>query len=274
MRIALCQTASAGDKAANLAAALDQLDHAAMLKADVAILPECLDYLGPDEGVWLAAEAEGGPFAQAIADRAKALGLWVIGGTVRVRAEGNRVGNTMIAYDPQGCTVATYRKLHMFDLSIPGQVEFLESNTVKPGHEIVTADIAGVPSGFAICYDLRFPELFRLLAMNGAKIIWLPAAFTAFTGRDHWEVLLRARAIENQCYIVAADQIGTPMPGLALYGRSMVIDPWGTVIGCAPDRAGVTMVDIDPSAVESIRERLPSLVNRRNDVYVLSADVR
>jgi predicted amidohydrolase len=159
--------------------------------------------------------------------------------------------------------------MHMFDLSIPGQLEFMESRTAEAGNEVVTADVAGIPSGLSICYDLRFPELFRLQALAGAKILYIPAAFTALTGRDHWELLLRARAVENQCFVIAANQYGNPSGGIALYGRSMIIDPWGTVLACAPDGINVTTADLDLTAVDRVRSKVPALRNRRADVYSL-----
>jgi len=270
MRISLCQTATGADKSANLAEAIALLKTAASDGCDVAVLPECLDYLGPEDGVVDAAEVEHGPFSSAIADQARALGIWVIGGTIRVRDDSTRVSNTLIVYNPQGVRTAIYRKMHMFDVSIPGGPEYIESRMVKPGSDVVVTAIAGNPSGLSICYDLRFPELFRLQALAGAKILFIPAAFTTHTGRDHWEVLLRARAIENQCFVVAVDQFGNALPGIPLYGRSMVIDPWGTVIACAPDGTGVTTVSIDLNVVEAIRERLPALRNRRDDIYSVS----
>jgi predicted amidohydrolase len=271
MRVSVCQTSSAGDKASNLATALALLNECGRSGAQVAVLPECLDIIAPEAEMLAAAEAIDGPFAMAIAQKAAELGIWVIAGTIRVRAAAGRATNTMIVFAPDGKRMANYSKLHLFDLSIPGEVEFLESNTVQSGSEVVTTDIAGVCSGLSICYDLRFPELFRLHALAGAKILYIPSAFTAFTGRDHWEVLLRARAIENQCFVVASGQFGVPMPGMTLYGRSMIIDPWGTVLACAPDGVGIVTADLDLAAVDAVRAKLPALQNRRTDIYHLAA---
>jgi predicted amidohydrolase len=270
MRVSVCQMNSRADKAANTRVALALLDEAAAQGATVAVLPECLDYMGPDEGVIPNAEELGGPLSSALAAKAKELGIWVIGGTIRIRDGSDRVGNTLIAYDPSGARVATYAKLHMFDITIPGQVDFLESRTIRPGREVITADIAGVTTGLSICYDLRFPELFRLQALAGAKILFLPAAFTAFTGQAHWELLLRARAVENQCFVVAAGQYGEYLPGKASFGHSMIIDPWGTVLACAPDGVGVTTADLDLDQLDKVRRELPALHNRRPDIYNLS----
>jgi deaminated glutathione amidase len=148
-------------------------------------------------------------------------------------------------------------------VEIAGRVSYQESRTVAPGGETVVAAIAGVPTGLSICYDLRFPELYRRLALAGARVLVVPAAFMMHTGRDHWEVLLRARAIENQCYVVAAGQIGDHEPGRTCFGRSMIIDPWGTVIAQAPDAVGIVTADLDLERLETIRRELPSLANRR-----------
>jgi predicted amidohydrolase len=158
---------------------------------------------------------------------------------------------------------ATYRKIHLYDVEIPGRVSYLESATVAAGSDPVTVDVDGVRVGLSICYDLRFPELYRRLADAGARVLVVPAAFMLHTGRDHWEVLLRARAIENQCYVLAAAQIGDHEPGRTCYGRSMVVDPWGTVLVQAPDEVGVTVVDLDLDRLATIRAELPSLANRR-----------
>lgn len=271
MRISVCQMNSRADKGENTRVALELLDEAKRQGAEVAVLPECLDYMGPDEGVYPASEDEGGPLWTALADKARDLGIWVVGGTFRVREAGStRVGNTLVVFNPKGEATATYRKMHMFDIVIPGEVDFLESRTVKPGDDVVTTQIAGVTSGLSICFDLRFPELFRLQALAGARILFLPAAFTAFTGKDHWEVLLRARAIENTCFVVAAGQDGENMPGKASHGQSIIIDPWGNIVAQAPAGVGVITADIDLAEVDKVRRNMPSLQNRRADVYALS----
>ena len=148
-------------------------------------------------------------------------------------------------------------------MEIAGRVSYQESRTVAPGEVTVVAEVAGVPTGLSICYDLRFPELYRRLAIAGARILVVPAAFMLHTGRDHWEVLLRARAIENQCYVLAAGQIGDHEPGRTCFGRSMIVDPWGTVIAQAADTVGVTFADLDLERLETIRTEVPSLANRR-----------
>jgi predicted amidohydrolase len=274
MRVSVCQMTCRADKAENTATAMRMLGEAAAQGAEVAVLPEYFDYIGPEEGMMPNSEELGGPLSSALAARARELGIWVVGGTIRIRDGSDRLSNTMAVYDPEGRRVAVYRKIHVFDVCIPGEVEFRESRMVRPGGEVVTTDIAGVPSGLSICYDLRFPELFRLLALAGAKILYMPAAFTAFTGRDHWELLLRARAVENQCFVVAPNQFGNVVPGIPFYGRSMIIDPWGTVLACAPDGVGVVTADLDLSYLEGVRRKLPSLQNRRPDIYDLAVTAR
>ncbi len=275
MRVAACQMNSRQDKAANLAAALDLLDRAARAGADLAVLPEYLDYLGTDEGALAAAEPVPGPLVEALGARARALGIWVLAGSVHARPEGPsgaRCTNASLLLDRQGRVAARYDKLHLFDIGLAGQPSYRESATVGGGDRIVTAAIDGVLAGLSICYDLRFPELYRLQALAGARLLLVPAAFTAHTGRDHWELLLRARAVENQCFVVAAGQIGESVPGRACFGRSMVVDPWGTVLACAPDEAGVVVLaDLDLERQRRIRAELPALANRRPDVYALEA---
>jgi len=270
MRVSICQMMAGPDKQANIATAISLLEEAARQGGQVAVLPECMDYMGPEEGVFANAEEIGGPFCQALAATAAALNLWIVGGTIRIRDAGNRVSNTLIVYGPTGRREATYRKLHTFDVSLPGEFEFIESRTVRPGDEIVVAEVNGVSSGLSICYDLRFPELFRLQALAGAKILYLPSAFTMATGRDHWEVLLRARAIENQCYVIASNQYGAALPTIPLYGRSMIVDPWGIVIACIAEGQGVMTAEVDVGRVDEQRRKLPAISNRRTDIYDLS----
>jgi predicted amidohydrolase len=263
MRVAVCQLNSQDDRAANLAEARRLLEQAAAAGADFAVLPEFVDYLGRRRGE-PEPETVDGEFAAFFARAARELNLNVLAGSFRELAEdGERAHNTSLVFDRSGERVAAYRKIHLYDVEIPGRVSYHESRTIAPGEELVVADVEGVPVGLSICYDLRFPELYRALAVAGARVLVVPAAFMAHTGRDHWEVLLRARAIENQCYVVAAGQIGDHEPDRTCFGRSMVIDPWGTVVAQAPDVPGVVTADLDLDRVESVRAELPSLANRR-----------
>ncbi|EXG80373.1 carbon-nitrogen hydrolase family protein [Cryptosporangium arvum] len=263
MRVAVCQLNSRDDRAANLAEARRLLEQAAAAGADFAVLPEFVDYLGRRRGE-PEPETVDGEFAQFFSRAARELELTVLAGSFRERAEdGERAYNTSLVFDRSGRRVAAYRKIHLYDVEIPGRVSYHESKTIAPGEELVVADVEGTPVGLSICYDLRFPELYRALAVAGARVLVVPAAFMAHTGRDHWEVLLRARAIENQCYVVAAGQIGDHEPGRTCFGRSMVIDPWGTVVAQAPDVVGVVTADLDLGRLEDVRAELPSLANRR-----------
>jgi predicted amidohydrolase len=263
VRVAVCQLNSREDRSANLAVARDLLDRAAAAGADLAVLPEYVDYLGPAAGA-PKPEPVDGEFAAFFAEAARRLGIWLLAGSFHeVSAEPDRTYNTSLVFDRAGELAAVYRKIHLYDVEIPGRVSYQESRTVAPGTETTVVDMEGVRVGLSICYDLRFPELYRRLAIAGAQVLVVPAAFMMHTGRDHWEVLLRARAIENQCYVVAAGQIGDHEPGRTCFGRSMVIDPWGTVLAQAPDTIGVTVADLDLDRLATIRAELPSLANRR-----------
>jgi predicted amidohydrolase len=264
MRVAVCQLNAREDRAANLAVARDLLGRAAAEGADLAVLPEFTDYLGPAAGT-PKPESLDGEYASFFATAARDLGMWVLAGSFHEASDDpDRSHNTAPLFDRAGSLVAAYRKIHLYDVDIPGRVSYLESAFIAPGTQTVVAEVEGVRVGLSICYDLRFPELYRRLAVEGgAQVILVPAAFMLHTGKDHWEVLLRARAIENQCYVVAAGQIGDHDPGRTCYGRSMVIDPWGTVMAQAPDAVGVTVCDLDLPRLARIRAELPSLANRR-----------
>lgn len=264
MRVAVCQLNSGADQAANLAAARAALESAAAGGADLAVLPEYVDYLGTAAGL-PAPEPVDGTVGRFFADAARALGIWVVVGSFHERGpDPTHTYNTCLVFDRGGGLVATYRKIHLYDVEIPGRVSYHESRNVAPGSDLVVVDCEGVRLGLSICYDLRFPELYRrLAAVEGAQVLVVPAAFMVHTGRDHWEVLLRARAIENQCYVLAAGQIGSHDPGRTCFGRSMVVDPWGTVLAQAPDIVTVVLADVDPDRLATIRAELPSLANRR-----------
>jgi predicted amidohydrolase len=263
MRVAVCQLNARADRAENLRVARGLLERAAAGGADLAVLPEYVDYLGPAAGA-PKPEPTDGEVAAFFADTARDLGIWVHAGSFHeLGPDPERTYNTSMVFDRAGALVATYRKIHLYDVEIPGRVSYQESRTVAPGTETVVVPVDGTPVGLSICYDLRFPELYRRLAHAGATVVVVPAAFMMHTGRDHWEVLLRARAIENQCYVVAAGQIGDHEPGRVCFGRSMVVDPWGTVVAQAPDVVGVTLADLDFDRLATIRAELPSLANVR-----------
>lgn len=270
MRVAVCQMNSQENKAANIQTALALLDQAAARGVDIAVLPEYTDYMGPNEGALAAAETIPGPTSDRIAAKAREHGMWVLLGSMREIDPGSaRCANTSVLFNRDGEIVARYTKLHLYDVDLPGRVTYLESATVRPGANVVTTDIEGQTAGLAICYDMRFPELFRLQTLAGAKMLFIPAAFNLYTGRDHWEVLLRARAIENQCYVIAAGQIGKYLPNGACNGRSMIIDPWGTVLATATDTTGIAVAEMDFDFLQRVREEMPCLPNRRGDIYHL-----
>ncbi|MDP9799923.1 putative amidohydrolase [Catenuloplanes nepalensis] len=264
MRVAVCQLNAREDRAANLAVARDLLTRAADAGADLAVLPEYTDYLGPAAGA-PKPEPVDGEFGTFFADAARDLGIWIHAGSFHETGpDPDHIYNTSLVFNRAGELAATYRKIHLYDVEIPGKVSFHESRTVAAGTAPVVADVEGVGLGLSICYDLRFPELYRALADDGrAKLLVVPAAFMAHTGRDHWEILLRARAIENQCYVLAAGQIGNHEPGRTCFGRSMIIDPWGTVLAQAPDTTTIAVADLDLPRLDTIRLELPSLANRR-----------
>ncbi len=274
MRVAACQLNSKNDKEANVTAALGLLDQAASYGADLAVLPEYTEFMGDDAGALAAAETLPGPTTDRIAAKARERKMWVLLGSMRIAEPGaNQCSNTSILFNRDGRIVTTYRKLHLYDVDLPGRATYKESDTVLAGSDIVTADIEGVTAGLSVCYDVRFPELYRVMTLVGAKLLFVPAAFTLYTGRDHWELLLRARAVENQCYVIAAGQVGTYMPGKACAGRSMIIDPWGTVLATAQDGVGIAVADLDFDKLDTIREELPAITNRRPDIYSIGKAV-
>jgi predicted amidohydrolase len=268
LHVAVAQMNSGADKDANIASALELVDRAAAAGARLVTLPEVWAYLGPDEGNRPSAEPIPGPITEHLAQRAQRHGIYIHGGSILEVAGGDPgMYNTAFVIDPNGDLIAKYRKIHMFDVDLAGDESYRESATVTPGDEIVVTEIDGIPVGLATCYDLRFPELFRILVLRGAKVIVLPAAFTMTTGKDHWATLIRARAIENQVYMIATAQWGMHPPGNWCYGRSMIADPWGTVVATAADGVGVASAVIQPSRVEAVRRQVPSLSNRRPEAY-------
>jgi deaminated glutathione amidase len=267
MRVAAVQLTSTADKARNLETAERFLNAAAADGARLIVLPEMFNVLGEAEVLQEGAESLDGPTLRWTRALAQRRGIWLVAGSIMERVAGqNKLFNTSCLFDPQGELRATYRKIHLFDCDVPG-ASLHESATMMPGREIVRAEAEGVPLGLSICYDLRFPELFRILALGGVRLIVLASAFTERTGRDHWEVLVRARAIENQVFMLAANQGGASTPKLRWFGRSMIVDPWGVVLAQAPDREGYILADLDFEAQERMRAQLPSLANRRAETY-------
>ena len=266
MRVALCQMRSGEDVEENLLIAEKLVREAADGDADFAALPETFTYLGTAAGRSVAAERVPGPTTERLAAIARERGMWVLGGSV-IESDGDRLYATSVVLDRSGGLVARYRKIHLFDVDLPGQSPFRESSTFTPGDQLVTHNTDVGRIGLSICYDLRFPELYRGLMVMGAEVLFVPAQFQYETGKDHWEVLLRARAIENQCFVVAPGQWGTfgdPAKGRRSFGGSMVVDPWGRVLVRAPAEGdGVWFADLDMAELRRIRQVLPSLQHRR-----------
>jgi predicted amidohydrolase len=267
MRVAVCQMRSGEDVAANIGEAVSLLNEAADGGADLAVLPELFAYLGPTSRVHEIAEPlPGGPVAGALSDVARERSMWVLGGSLHERA-GDRIHNTAPLFDRGGELVAAYRKIHLFDVDLDGQPPFRESAVFAEGTELVTRDVEGVRIGLAICYDLRFPELFRGLTTLGTELIVLPAQFQQRTGAAHWEVLVRARAIEDQCFVAAAAQwgeFGPPEERRRSFGHSMIVGPWGDLMAEAPERGSQVLVaDVEPSELRRVRTLLPALEHRR-----------
>ena len=268
MRVALCQVNSADDVAANEAAVFALLEKAAAGGADLAGLPEVWPCQGSAPQMRAAAEPVPGPRTDRLCEIARRHRMWVQGGSVLEISDGQRIFNTSVLIDRDGELVATYRKIHLFDADPPGAVPSRESFLFAAGDQVVTSDTEFGRAGLSICYDVRFPELYRRLVVAGAVMLFVPAAFRYETGVDHWDVLLRARAIEDQAFVIAAAQWGTWGPPDRLrrnYGNSLVADPWGRVIARATDGVGVTFAELDLDDVRRVRQMLPALRHRRLD---------
>ena len=267
MRVAAVQLNSGNDKDRNLEVAARLVTEAAADGAQLVALPEKWNLLGTASELDDGAEGLDGPTLSAVGSWAAELGIWVLAGSIAERRPGaDRLFNTSCLIDPAGELMATYSKLHMFDVDVGG-VSYRESEREQPGDEVVLADVGGVELGLSVCYDLRFPELYRILAVRGARLLAVPSAFTTPTGRDHWQVLLRARAIENQAFVLAPNQSGKAPPQYDSYGHSAIVDPWGTVLAEAADGEGFVAADLDLERQAEIRSSLPSLANRRPEAY-------
>ena len=271
MRAAAVQLNSTAEKPRNLEVAESLVRGAAADGAELVVLPEKWNVLGDSAALIAGSEPLDGPTLAAARSWARELGIHLVAGSIAERvADQEKSFNTSALIGPDGELEATYRKIHMFDVDVGG-VAYRESENEEAGGEIVTAELQGdlerVRLGMTVCYDLRFPELYRILAVRGANVITIPSAFTLDTGKDHWEVLLRARAIENQAFIVAPNQIGEAPPHYRSYGRSAIVDPWGVVLAKAPDEECFVAADLDLELQGRIRTSLPSLANRRPEAY-------
>jgi deaminated glutathione amidase len=268
LRVACVQLTSRSDKAANLEKTEPLVAKAAATGADIVVLPEKWNAIGNPDQLHAAAETlEEGESVEAMSRWAKTLGITLVGGSITERRDGReKLSNTSIVFDSDGSVAGLYRKIHLFDVEVGGLV-YRESDAEEPGDEPVVLEAEGWPLGLTVCYDVRFPELYRILALQGAHLVTVPAHFTLYTGKDHWELLLRARAVENQYYVAAAAQIGETLPGRLSYGRSLIVDPWGVVLATAPDEETVITAELDRRRLDEVRAKLPSLASRQADAY-------
>ncbi|MBC8868745.1 MAG: carbon-nitrogen hydrolase family protein [Planctomycetes bacterium] len=259
------QMTSGPDKARNLATAVRLVEEAAARGAQLIALPELFNCLADSATIVSQAEPVPGPTSLAMSELAARLQVTLLAGSIAQRVEGSdKVFNASLLFSPKGEQLACYRKIHLFDIDLPGQITFQESGFMQAGDRLVVTETAIGRLGQATCYDLRFPELFRRLVDAGADVLCVPSAFTLATGRDHWQPLLRVRAIENQTYVIASNQYGNNGPGIVTYGRSAIIDPWGVSLAIAADGETVITAEIDLDHQAEIRERLPALRHRRN----------
>jgi len=266
MRLAVVQLCSTPDLDANLEATRCAIDHAASMGAELVALPENFAFMRREGEPFPCVQGPDGELVPFLADCARRHGVWLLGGTFPEAIEGDtRVHNTSVVLSPEGAEVARYRKIHLFDVDLgddSGGV-YQESRHFAPGEEVVVAKTPFGGLGLSVCYDLRFPEIYRRMVDGGAQILAVPSAFTPETGKAHWEVLLRARAIETQCVVIAPAQCGQHTPDRRSHGHSMIIDPWGVVRAQAGDEPAVLVADVEPGQVDRVRAAIPVLANRR-----------
>jgi len=269
MRVAVIQLNATADREENVEKALSLVHRAAANGAELVVLPEYTTYLGPYGLFEEMSEPIPGPTTARLADAARRHGIYLHGGSLIERSPmAGRYYNTSTVFNPRGELIATYRKVHLFDVDVPGEVSDRESQAILPGDALVTVPLQEMVLGLSICFDLRFPELYRALALAGAEAFAVPAAFARATGRVHWEILLRARAIENHAYVLAAAQYGQDAAGHWRYGHSMIIDPWGQVLASGgEDGEEVLLADVQREVVWRRRREMPVLTMRRPAVY-------
>jgi predicted amidohydrolase len=267
IRAAVLQMTSGAELAANHRTADRLVRRAAAEGATLVVLPETWNLMGGPARIRAGAEDLGGPSLDLARAWARECGLTVVAGSIGERdPAGARVHNTSTVIGPDGGLAGIYRKLHLFDVDVAGR-SYRESDTTAPGGEVCVAECGPLRLGMSVCYDLRFPELYRRLADLGANVFAIPSAFTAVTGRDHWEVLVRARAIEDQVFVLAADQTGMHPDGSASWGHSMIVGPWGEVLAEAGEGAGIAIADLDLDEVSRVRAALPALEHRRREIF-------
>ncbi|HWO11531.1 MAG TPA: carbon-nitrogen hydrolase family protein [Polyangiaceae bacterium] len=270
LTVAAIQLSSQDDVAGNLAQCRQWLERAAQAGAKLAVLPENFAFFGPDAArvklaePLLAAGTEAAPIQRALAGWARELGITIVGGGMPTQSgDAARPFNTAVVFGPDGRLLGHYHKVHLFDVSLSSGEQLRESSHTARGESLATLGVAGFEVGLSICYDVRFPELYRGLVDRGAEVILVPAAFTLHTGKDHWAPLLQARAIESQAWVVAAGQWGSHPGGRRCHGHSMVVDPWGAIIAQCPDRQGFALATLDHEYQQQVRASVPSLQHRR-----------
>jgi predicted amidohydrolase len=268
MRVAVVQLNTQDDLAKNLERVRHWVAQAAGAGAQFVALPENFAFMGEEaQKRELAERVDGafpGPILGALMESAKEHGVWIVGGGMPERSDDvARPFNTSVLVDPKGGVVATYRKVHLFDVSLPDGTSLRESAATSPGSEAVSAEVMGVRLGMTVCYDVRFPELYRQLVDQGARVVTVPSAFTVTTGKDHWHPLLRARAIENQVYVLAPAQHGRHPKGRQTFGKSIIVDPWGEVVAQVSEGEGFAGAQLDFAYQDRVRTSLPSLLHRK-----------
>ena len=278
MKIGLAQLNSHQDRATNLAAAGQAIDDLVRQGVDLVLLPEMFNFHGLDGANAAAAETIPGPSTEWVREKAREHGIFLHCGSLIERRGGDQGGggdqaseerlyNTSVVFDRAGVAIARYSKMHLWDAKTPDGAEYRESDAITAGNEVVVCDLEGVVAGLAICYDVRFPQLFHALADLGAQVLLVPAAFSVPTGISHWEPLLRARAIENGCYVAACGQWGGYAPERQNYGHSMVVDPWGVVVAQCREGVDTLVAELDMAHLESVRQRMPVQRHRRRDLF-------
>jgi predicted amidohydrolase len=268
MRVAVVQLNTQDELLLNLSRAREWIARAAAAGAQLVTLPENFAFMGEEARKREIAErVDGsfpGPIVSALCEEAAARGVWVLGGGMPERSDDPaRPYNTSVLVDPKGQIAATYRKVHLFDVSLPDGTSLRESAATSAGGQAVTAEVMGVRVGLSVCYDVRFPELYRRLVDQGARIVTVPSAFTLTTGKDHWHALLRARAIENQVWVLAPAQHGKHPKGRTTYGKSLIVDPWGEVVAQCTEGEGFAVAQLDFEYQDKVRTSLPSLLHRK-----------
>jgi predicted amidohydrolase len=264
LRVAAVQMTSTTRVEENLQRACALVTEAKSLGAELIVLPEDFAFLGTESEKLSFAQAVDGPFTAPLRELARAHGIYVLAGSIPERGpDAEHTYNTSVMIGPTGEDVATYRKIHLFDVDLGDGNRFAESAHVTAGREPCVVEVCGFTVGLSICYDLRFPELYRALVAKGARLLTIPAAFTLHTGKDHWEPLVRARAIENQCFVIACGQFGHHFGKRWSWGKSMIVDPWGTTLAVAPERDGVIVATLDGGDQDRVRRELPALLHRR-----------